>query len=86
VTGFIAPTPEHTCDHCYRPRPPSNLTTQDNGERWCPFCLAERADYDSKHQVPAPPGRANEDHGLRVVDVERGNAGRLAALARRRSA
>ena len=74
-----------TCTRCGTDRPRANLTLVGD-ELVCPECQWRKADAESKHQVPAPPVRANEDHGLRVVDVARGNAGRLAALARRRSA
>jgi len=73
------------CARCPAERPLANLT-RVGADLVCPECLWRKADYDSKHQALARPARLHEDHGLRVVDVERGNAGRLAALARRRSA
>jgi hypothetical protein len=69
------------CARCPADVLPANLC-----DGICPECKYAIAAHQITHQVAAPPARLHEDHGLRVEDVPRGMAGRLQALARRRTA
>ena len=71
-----------TCAHCGDDRHPSNLVLV-NGQRLCPEALYAIAAQQIAHQMPATPVPSPL---FPVEDLPRGNAGRLAALARRRSA
>lgn len=37
------------CTRCGAERPPANLTRLPSGERWCPECLARRAEEQIAH-------------------------------------
>lgn len=77
-----------TCTTCHADCPPAALYHFD-AARTCPLCMARRheremADPERFRRAALHPEPA---HGLVVVDVERGMAGRVAAMdARRRRA
>ncbi len=72
-----------TCTHCHTTDLLLANLTAVGEELVCPLCLSSWHAYEYTHQVLVRPAPAPE-HGLVVEDIPRGNAGRIAAMERRR--